>query len=257
MMHFLSACHTSTGVHKSCNQDALLLQHADTPNGTVVLAVVCDGLGGLKRGEVASAAAVRSFSDWFQYIYPEFMTQVNISDILLESWYQMLALLNKSIQEYGVSSHLEIGTTVEALLLTQRRYYILHVGDCRVYCKDTKMKQLTKDQTYLQQQVDRGLMTQEQAAKDLRGNVILQCVGASRYLEPDFLEGEIRAGQSFLLCSDGFRHMQSVEEISDGLVISLTDGEAQMEERLLMMTARCRKRGEEDDISSIWVQVRD
>lgn len=84
-MRYLSAFHTDIGIQKKSNQDSLLIQEANTASGTTLLTVLCDGLGGLQKGEIASASMVRSFSDWFQYQYPVLLNQGFTADGLRES----------------------------------------------------------------------------------------------------------------------------------------------------------------------------
>ncbi|MCD8362845.1 MAG: protein phosphatase 2C domain-containing protein [Lachnospiraceae bacterium] len=254
-MRFLSSYHTDIGTRKKSNQDSLLLQQADTVFGPVLLAVVCDGLGGLEKGEVASATVVRAFSDWFQYFYPSLLKKGNIASELRDSWSQLTSTLNTSIADYGRRNGLGLGTTLEALLLAQGRYYIFHIGDCRVYKKERELLQLTKDQTFVQQQIDLGAMTREQAMQDPRKNTLLQCIGASQYIQPDFLEGSLAPGQDFLLCSDGFRHMVTPEEIAGALTPSSEYDERLMTEQLVRLTELDKLRGENDNITSIWVHV--
>ena len=74
-MGFLSIVHSDVGIKKNTNQDSVLIKEAVTDYGEVFLAVVCDGMGGLAKGEVASAALIRAFSDWFENRFPLFLTK--------------------------------------------------------------------------------------------------------------------------------------------------------------------------------------
>ena len=82
---------------------------------------------------------------------------------------------------------------------------IVHVGDSRVYQIDSALNQLTTDQTFVAREVSKGNMTIEQAKVDKRRNLLLQCVGASKVVEPQVLLGTTKKG-AYMLCSDGFRH---------------------------------------------------
>lgn len=93
------------------------------------------------------------------------------------------------IKQYGAGQGVNLGTTVVALLVTDRRYYLMNVGDSRAYLVNDKLIQLTKDQTFVGREIELGHMTIEQAKTDPRRNVLLQCVGASEIVNPDmFLE---------------------------------------------------------------------
>lgn len=85
-----------------------------------------------------------------------------------------------------------MGTTVVALLVTQKAYYIINVGDSRIYSLSDHIERLTTDQTYVQREIMNGNMTQEQAMKDPRRNVLLQCVGASAEVKPEYRTGAMK-----------------------------------------------------------------
>ncbi len=254
-MRYLSAFHTDIGTQKKSNQDSLLIQEANTASGVTLLAVVCDGLGGLQKGEIASAVMVRSFSDWFQYQYPVLLNQGFTADSLRASWSELVSDTHQKLNAYGKMQGLSLGTTIEAVLFYENRYYIFHIGDCRVYQKAGVLQQITKDQTYIQQEMDYGRMTQEEARNDPKRNMLLQCVGASDYLKPDFIQGELSPGQGYLICSDGFRHVISTGEIAEGMRLPSSYHEDLMKKRLEGLTELCKQRGENDNITSIWIQV--
>src|ERR671926_337092 len=97
-----------------------------------------------------------------------------------------------------------MGTTASVLILSNGRYLIGQVGDSRVYLlRDGVLTQLTKDHSYVQEQVDAGFLTPEQARYHPYSNVITRCVGANESVEPDVFRGDIQAGDVFLVASDG------------------------------------------------------
>jgi protein phosphatase len=101
-----------------------------------------------------------------------------------------------------------MGTTVSVLLIAGRRYLIGQVGDSRVYLlRDGALIQLTKDHSYVQEQVDAGFLTPEQARYHPYSNVITRCVGARPDVEPDVYRGEVKLGDVFLVASDGLTGM--------------------------------------------------
>lgn len=254
-MRYLSACHTDIGTQKKSNQDSLLILEANVPSGTTLLAVLCDGLGGLQKGELASATMIRAFADWFQYQYPILLNQGFSISGLQQSWSQIVSEVHRKLADYGKMHGLSLGTTVEAVLFYEDQYYALHIGDCRIYKKEESLVQITKDQTYVQQEMDYGRMTPEEARKDPKRNMLLQCVGASNYLAPDFLHGKLIPGQGFLICSDGFRHVISEGELSEGMRLPAQYDEEYMKKRLSGLTELCKQRGENDNITSAWIQV--
>ena len=143
-MRYLSAFYTDIGTQKKSNQDSLLIQEANTATGTTLLAVLCDGLGGLQKGEIASAEMIKAFSAWFQYQYPILLNQRFTADGLRESWSKLVSETHQKLTTYGKMHGLSLGTTVEAVLFYEKRYYVFHIGDCRVYKKQEFCSRLRK-----------------------------------------------------------------------------------------------------------------
>lgn len=167
-MGFLSVVHSDTGIHKDMNQDAVLIKEAETDYGKVMLAVVCDGMGGLSRGEVASAALIRAFSDWFETRFPDLLytrrTEEGIERSRLELELDGLVQdMNGKIQEYSRKFHGKMGTTAALLLMAEGNYYTMNVGDSRVYriTSDT-VSRLTTDQTVVQKDIELGWQEKEE-----------------------------------------------------------------------------------------------
>ena len=148
-----------------------------------------------------------------------------------------------------------MGTTVVALLLLRGKYFIINVGDSRAYLLTNKLQQITKDQTFVQKEIDIGRMTIEQGMSDPRKSVLLQCVGASTVIEPDFYTGEVTRNSLFLLCSDGFRHTIAPDEIYEVMLPEQQHTEEQMLSNIKKLIELCKRRQEEDNISVILVKV--
>lgn len=216
-MNFIVTARTDVGLTKSTNQDSASMRIANTPQGRMAFAVLCDGMGGLDKGEVASAAVIRAFDDWFRNSLPLLCGKELEDSVIRTQWEQIIADQNTIIKRYGARQGVRLGTTVAAILITQTRYYILNVGDSRVYEIGYGVKQLTTDQTFVAREVALGNMTEEQARTDERRNVLLQCVGASDEVYPEMVFGEPNGNAVYMLCSDGFRHEISENEIYERL----------------------------------------
>ncbi|MCC8029274.1 MAG: serine/threonine-protein phosphatase [Lachnospiraceae bacterium] len=253
-MEYKIAAHTDVGIKKKTNQDSVLVKIAQTDRGRVCLASVCDGMGGLARGELASATAVRFLTDWFEHEFPDLLYQGLSMEVLEDRWTDLIYGINRRISTYGRMAHMDLGTTVVILLLVDRTYYIANVGDSRVYLLQDDLRQLTKDQTFVQQEMDEGRMTPEEARRDSRRNVLLQCVGASEEIVPEFRSGQITPDSIFLLCSDGFRHVISTEEIYEYLSPRRLFQEATMQEGLEYLTELDKYRRESDNISAVLIR---
>lgn len=99
-----------------------------------------------------------------------------------------------------VEHNIMLGTTVSAILMMNDSFYIVHVGDSRVYELKEGLRILTKDQTFVAREIAAGRMTPEEAKVDPRRSVLLQCVGASATVKPDFLKGELRRNAVYFVC---------------------------------------------------------
>lgn len=254
-MDFMIAAHTDAGIKKATNQDSVLAERADTDYGRVCLAVICDGMGGLAKGELASATLICDVQQWFHEEFPDMLYQGIAPEVLRKRWVKLILDANVKITNYGIENKVRLGTTAVVLLIVGDIYYIIHVGDSRVYRITDTIMQLTKDQTFVQREMDAGRMTPEQALADPQRNVLLQCIGASSVIEPEFQFGRIAAGTCFLLCSDGFRHVISAEEIYQQVNPQTAVNEKVMTERLVYLTELVKYRRENDNISSVLVHA--
>ena len=254
-MNFLTAFHTDVGIKKKTNQDSLLIHQAQTDLGNVLLAVICDGMGGLAKGEVASACMIRAFSDWFQATLPAMLGQERFVESLRVSWEQLVSDVNHKITDYSDMNGVSMGTTCAALLIVNDTYYIINIGDSRIYLISDNIYQLTKDQTYVQREMDAGRMTYEQSLVDPQRNVLLQCVGASSVIEPDFFMGEVKINQCYMLCCDGFRHVIDAREFFRFLNPGVSTDAGTMQQNLVYLTELNKQRMETDNITAVLIRT--
>lgn len=252
-MHYMAIADTDTGISKNTNQDSVLLKHAKCNTGEILLAIICDGMGGLSKGELASATAIREFSRWFEEELPYELENLDMQ-IVGAKWTLMMKDLNARILEYGQKIGISIGTTFTGLLIVNDKYLIGHVGDTRVYFINTAVRQLTRDQTFVAREIQRGTLTPEQAKKDKRRNMLLQCIGASERVEPDILQGECEKGV-YMLCSDGFRHEITDAEIYQFLNPSNYGNKDTMHANVKYLIEENKRRQEKDNISAILIKA--
>ncbi len=212
-MDYLVSASTDKGIKKNTNQDSLAIKVAETSIGKVVFAIVCDGMGGLQQGEVASANLILAFSNWFDNDLPRLIDRGLDNDKVSQEWDWIIQKENKRILLYGQQKGIRLGTTIAAALFTDSRYYILNVGDSRVYEIKESVTQLTQDQTVVENEFRKGILTRDQADTDPRRNILLQCVGAIQNVYPEMIYGETKKDAIYMLCSDGFRHVISNDEI--------------------------------------------
>lgn len=256
-MTFQIAYQTDAGIKKKTNQDALLIKTATSSIGRIGLFVVCDGMGGLTQGELASATVIRGMADWFETELPKltFSDHDHLELAVQQQVADSVKVLNRKILEYGEGNKIKLGTTITALLIVSSKYFLLHVGDSRAYRIHDSLFQLTKDQTVAAQELERGNITEEQAKIDPRRNVLLQCVGASPELNPVIVHGEVKEGDLFMLCTDGFCHEISDDELFASLRPELFSKEKQMKETVVRLVELVKKRKETDNITVLITKV--
>jgi PPM family protein phosphatase len=228
---------------RSGNEDSFTVE-ADREHG---LFVVADGMGGHAAGEVASEMAVQILQRELADLRDLDATRAT------ERVTGALKRANKAIHDRTIAEvdKQGMGTTASVLIIAGRRYLIGQVGDSRVYLlRDGALRQLTKDHSYVQEQVDAGFLTPEQARYHPYSNVITRCVGASPEVEPDIYTGEVRVGDLFLVASDGLTGMVDDRRLQQLLLARVAP------ERLVhLLISEANGRGGLDNITAIVVQV--
>jgi len=242
-VHLDVAARTDVGRVRKGNEDTL---HADA-NTFRGIFIVADGMGGHAAGEVASEMAVE--------IVTRDLASLNdletgdahgrVSDALRDANRAVFERTRKELEKTGM------GTTVSALLLSDTHYLIGHVGDSRIYLvRDGQMAQLTRDHSLVQEQVDAGVLTPEQARRHPQSNVITRCVGMADDIDPDILEGEARMGDCFLLASDGLTGM-----VDDRRIQQLLLSRAAPARIVDALIYEANNNGGNDNITAIVVRV--
>lgn len=255
-MGFRAVYNTDVGIKKKTNQDSLAIKIVETAQGEALFSLVCDGMGGLAKGELASKEVICAFCDWFDNEFVEMADSGSFSEETLKyQWMRLTIEMNEKIKAYGEHNGIMLGTTLSAILMYMGRYYIVHVGDSRIYQITTEAEQITADQTLVAREVAAGRLTPEQAETDSRRSVLLQCVGASPVVEPDFIVGNIQMGASYMLCSDGFRHKISDGEIVDRLGPGSCRTEGEMENGCQFLTELVKYRKETDNVTVVLIKT--
>lgn len=253
-MNFLTAYHTDVGLTKETNQDSICIKLAKTNIGNVLMAIICDGMGGLEKGELASATVIRRFGYWFDNELPMMFEDFKM-DRVKYSFDNMISELNEKIAMYGKERSVSLGTTLTVMFFAQDEYMIAHVGDSRAYEISNNVIVLTEDQTVVGREVRRGRMTMEQAKTDPRRNVLLQCIGASSTVVPDYIKDTTKKGAVYMLCSDGFRHVISSEEMYMALNPNVCTSEDAMKMQAVQLVELNKQRKERDNISVIVIKT--
>ncbi|HUF27596.1 MAG TPA: Stp1/IreP family PP2C-type Ser/Thr phosphatase [Gemmatimonadaceae bacterium] len=237
------AARTDVGMIRSGNEDNFFAEA--TPKRGIF--IVADGMGGHAAGEVASEMAVQISARELNGILDLHASdsETRVTEAVRHA---NMAIYERTISEVDKQG---MGTTVSLLMLSGRRYLIGQVGDSRIYLlRDGALRQLTKDHSYVQEQVDAGYLTPEQARYHPYSNVITRCVGAGEDVEPDTFAGEVRTGDAFLLASDGLTGM-----VDDRRLHQLLMSRAAPERIVDALIAEANGRGGLDNITAVLVKV--
>jgi serine/threonine protein phosphatase PrpC len=243
---------TDVGRRRPHNEDSLLF------DDELGLYVVCDGVGGNAKGEVASAESVDLVQSWVKR-WRKTMS-AHVADPTPENSGLVRRLLESAVQSacymvFGMGQldprQTGMSTTLSSLLISANTAYIAQVGDSRVYLtRDGKTAQLTEDHTLVNFRLKLGLITAEEAAHSPGKNVITRAVGHQDYVEVDTLDLEIQPGDRFMLCTDGL-HGYFLDGEADGLL----KGEREAVASRLIKLAN--ERGGHDNITVVICDILD
>ena len=230
----------------------------------VRLCVVCDGMGGYAGGSVASQIALETFTGSMREIltpdsqdgYPE-LSDRRVREALRDSVYAANSAVFTKSTENEDGSLDGMGTTLTALLITDSGYaWSVNVGDSRLYrAFPGEMIQLTHDHSVVQEYIDRGVLTREEARKSSMKNIITRAVGIGDWVEPDVMSVDIDpvdgVSGSLLLCSDGLYNCVTEERIT-AILNSSGEKTAEKADRL---TRAARNAGGPDNITVIVIDL--
>jgi len=205
------------GMVRSNNEDSIA---SDASKGLVVLA---DGMGGYNAGEVASGMATTLITTELQRLLedqPAYSQDGNGKALAEKILYDQVAKANTSIYQAAQSQpqYAGMGTTLVVGLFYDNKLAVAHVGDSRMYrLRAGDFTQVTKDHSLLQEQIDSGLITPEQAKLSANKNLVTRALGIDPQVEPEIHEYDALPGDIYLLCSDGLCDMVSDEDIGMAL----------------------------------------
>ena len=231
---------TDVGCQRTNNEDAFLIRE------DMYLYVVADGVGGAAAGEVASDLFVHNCAEEFE-TYTGWNKDYRM---LITRCFQNA---NSKLREH-METHAEtkgMGCTAELITFNAGNYFIGHVGDSRTYLiREGELQRLTKDHSYVQEQIDLGLLKPEEVQGHWMKNTIYRAVGGADELEVDLLQGTTKHADIFLLCSDGLTDMIAENNILD---IIINEKNLQLRAEKLVQTAK--DNGGKDNITIILCQV--
>ena len=207
---------------------------------------VADGMGGHAGGDIASALATQQIAQ----LDANYADENEASKALLNAMWQGNAMLSDTVAKH--SELAGMGTTVSAVLFTGDKAVVAHIGDSRVYLvRGGTVRQVTKDHTFVQRLVDTGRITPEEALIHPRRSVLMRVLGdVEEFPEIDTQAIETRAGDRFMICSDGLCGVVP-EEISDGILLSTADPH----EAVSLLVGEALEFGAPDNVTVVVVDV--
>ena len=193
--------------HLSGNQWGFVADQEVDLDGKGALLIVCDGMGGMNAGEVASRMAVETMKEWFS---PERITDdvIATSESIVQYIEKAIVAADEQIKEEGQKDHEKegMGSTIVLAWLIGQSAFIGWCGDSRAYCFNPVdgLKRLSHDHSYVQSLVDSGQLSEELAFDHPNSNIITRCLGdPSQAAKPDVKEYPLRNSDVIMLCSDG------------------------------------------------------
>jgi protein phosphatase len=250
-MNFRAAGATDIGKLREADEDAFLIDQERN------LYIVADGMGGHQGGGYASQKAlelireelikleqVQDFTQPLQTLGERTITQARLL--------RAIQRCNQALFEISLKEpHLRgMGTTLTGIQFDEKFANIAHIGDSRAYqIRDGKIIQLTEDHSWVQEQVNLGILSQEEARNHPLKNIITRSIGHEREIKVDLGKTEYQVGDKYLLCSDGLTNMVKDEEI-----LKLAQ-ELDLEKAVARMIERANEEGGYDNITVILVEV--
>ena len=223
------------------------------------IVIVADGMGGYKAGEVASAIATTTVVHDISQGLSKLKSAKN--DKSANSEYSSLvksAIIHANSIIYTAAQKDEqcqgMGTTIVTGLFYEDKIVVGHVGDSRVYrLRDGDFHQVTKDHSLIQEVIDRGLYTPEEAAANTPKNLVTRALGIDAKVDVDIIEQQVKIGDIYILCSDGLTDMVKDEEIH----LTLSKYSANLVQAADNLVQQANSKGGKDNISVILAHVSD
>ena len=245
---------TDAGMVREKNEDAIGF---DSALGLVVLA---DGMGGHRGGEIASSMTVDTIIDVLQQSLPE-VKNGDVDDssgFSMESICVQDAVISANDLVYKTAEanpeHKGMGTTIVVLQFYNNSFSLAHIGDSRCYrIRSGKMEQITKDHSLLQELIDRGFYTPEEARNSMNKNLVTRALGIDPVVIPDIQEDIVLKNDIYLLCSDGLTDLVEDEDI----YYTIKEFSDNLEEAAKQLITKANQKGGKDNISVMLCRIDD
>jgi protein phosphatase len=232
-----AAC-THAGKIRSNNEDCIYLP---AEGGSPQVVIVADGMGGHNAGEVASSLAVKTLCEYFNGRAVESIEDTNIRESLVKANENVLR------ESYTNVEYIGMGTTLTLAVLQDDALIVGHVGDSRAYLWNNKgLRLITRDHSFVQELIDNGLITENEALVHPRRNIITRAIGISSNLEIDIIHTAWQKNDMLLLCSDGLSQHVMFNEINE-----ILSDRSDLNKKADMLFSKAMDKGGTDNISVI------
>lgn len=253
-MQYSAAAKSDVGRKRHSNEDSFCL----APE--IGLFIVADGMGGHAAGEVASRLAVDTIQEWVaKYLsgMDAFIVGKPVATCSQEANFLLssIRLANRIIYDaaQGRREYAGMGTTVVSVLAVNDQVALAHVGDSRIYrVRGEEIVQLSRDHSLVQQQVERGIISAQEAQGSQYKHLITRALGIKESVEVDLAEHPVLPGDFLLLCSDGLSDLLEDEEI--GAIVR--DHANDLEKACQALVDRANYKGGDDNITAVLIQAR-
>ena len=240
VIRFTAAALTDRGRKRPSNEDAFgySVEHG--------VYVVCDGMGGAAAGEIASSIAVDE-------VLKVLTARPESATVLPELAEQAVCAANDAIFSRAQRNRrlTGMGTTLVALVVEERRVWVLNVGDSRCYrLRNGRLEQLTLDHSLVEEQVRMGRMSHSEALRSPLRNVITRALGTQNCVTPDCFEFQAEPGDLYLLCSDGL-----TREVTDATIEAILSSGRDLADGCTRLIELAKKAGGHDNITCVLVQA--
>ena len=239
-----ACCESDRGLVRSYNEDSCLVNNEDG------YFLVADGMGGEAAGELASAFFRDTVIELFAATPTHRLTDALLTELIVECFQSAHERILSHVDQKP--SHKGMGCTAELLVYLNDTILIGHVGDSRTYrLRNSELVQLTTDHSFVQEQADLGIISQEQIDNHSLKNLILRVVGSGEKLEVDMIGSDVQAGDVFLLCTDGLSSLVPKDQIEE-----ILSHELEPEIKATMLIDQANFNGGTDNITAVVVEFK-
>lgn len=239
-MHLFSEIYWDRG-SLPINQDSVSVQEVTIRGEKVIFAVICDGIGGLWKGEVASGYVAEQMTIWFHEEAVYLLAKHKSREKILKAGVRRLHTCNEELILFAKEKEVQLGTTISAILIYKKRYMIWHSGDTQIYQirsagNSGRIKKLTENHS-------------------VNERTLTKCIGSFAWKQPDLMKGYVKRKTVYLICSDGFRHVVSMERLGEALQPKKKSSREKLYKRMAEIAEYSVRHGEKDNISAVVISA--